>query len=524
MFRSQKKLQLLLNKTQTPCLRTFASTNTPEKVPLFINGEFIQSKTEKWIELKNPATNEVISLVPEATQEEMLAATNAAESAFQSWRKVGVQHRQRVMMNLQHLIRENMDTLAENITEEQGKTLADAKGDVFRGLEVVEQACGAGHLMMGETLANLASSLDTVSYKEPLGVCAGICPFNFPAMIPLWMLPIATVTGNTFVLKPSEKDPGASMIIAKLAKEAGLPDGVLNIIHGAHDSVNYICDEPRIQAISFVGGNQAGEYIFSRGTATGKRVQANLGAKNHAILMPDCDKEQAIKAISGAAFGAAGQRCMALSVVIFVGKTKEWIQDMVESARSLNVNGGVEPDTDVGPLITVESKSRVEKLIQEGVENGAELVLDGRNIEVPKYPNGNFVGPTILNNVDVKNPAYVEEIFGPVLVCTSVETLDDAIDLINANPYGNGTSIFTSSGAAARKFQYEVDVGQVGINVPIPVPLPFFSFTGSRASIRGDLNFYGKAGVNFFTKLKTITSSWDYGRMKTEYGTSMPTN
>lgn len=510
------------NQTRSFLRQTRAFSSSAEKVPLFINGEFVQSKTDKWIDIRNPATNEVIYKVPQATKEEMRQAAASAAKAYKTWKEVGVQHRQRVMMNLQRLIRDHTDELAHSITIEQGKTLADAKGDVFRGLEVVEHTCGAASLMMGETLGNLASSLDTYSYKQPLGVCAGICPFNFPAMIPLWMFPVGVVTGNTYILKPSEKDPGASMILARLAKEAGLPDGVLNIIHGAHDAVNFICDAPEIKAISFVGGNQAGEYIYARGTANGKRVQANLGAKNHAVVLPDCDKQQAIGALAGAAFGAAGQRCMALSVVVFVGKTKEWVHDVVEKAKQLKVNGGLEAGTDVGPLITKEAKEKVEKLIQAGIDQGAECLLDGRGVKVPKYPNGNFVGPTVLNNVDLDNIAYKEELFGPVLVCTSVDTLEEAIELINKNPYGNGTSIFTSSGAAARKFQHEIDVGQVGINVPIPVPLPMFSFTGSRASIRGDINFYGKAGVNFYTQLKTITAQWEYNE-KTQYGTVMPT-
>lgn len=493
-----------------------------EKVPLFINGEFVQSKTDSWIELTNPATNEAIALVPRTTQEEMAEAEKVAAETFKTWKEVPVQQRQRVMLKLQHLIREHTEEIAESITLEQGKTLADARGDVFRGLEVVEHTCNTASLMMGETLENLASSLDTYSYRQPLGVCAGVCPFNFPAMIPLWMFPVGIACGNTYILKPSEKDTGASMILTRLAKEAGLPDGVLNVIHGDHDAVNFICDAPAIKAISFVGGNHAGEHIFDRATKNGKRVQANLGAKNHAVIMPDADKEQVVGAIAGAAFGAAGQRCMALSCVVFVGDTVNWIPDIVEKANQLTVNGGAEPNTDVGPLISPESKNRVEDLITQGIDAGATCLLDGRGVQVPKYPNGNFVGPTVLSNVGPKNPAYTEEIFGPVLVCTSVDTLEDAISLINTNPYGNGTAIFTQSGAAARKFQHEVDVGQVGINVPIPVPLPMFSFTGSRGSIRGDLNFYGKAGINFVTQIKTITAQWDYNK-RTEYTTVMPT-
>lgn len=493
-----------------------------EKVPLFINGEFVNSSTNSWIDLTNPATNEVILQVPRSTEAEMKAAVNSAAKAFQKWKDVPVQQRQRYMLKLQHLIREHTEELAESITLEQGKTLPDARGDVFRGLEVVEHTCNTATLMMGETLGNLATSLDTYSYRQPLGVCAGICPFNFPAMIPLWMFPVGIACGNTYVLKPSEKDTGAAMILTRLMKEVGLPDGVLNVIHGDHDTVNFICDAPEIKAISFVGGNEAGEHIFDRGTKNGKRVQANLGAKNHAVILPDADREQVVGALAGAAFGAAGQRCMALSCAVFVGETVKWIPDIVEKAKQMTVNGGFEPNTDVGPLISPDAKKRVHTLIDEGIKAGANCPLDGRHVQVPKYPNGNFVGPTVLTDVDPENPAYKEEIFGPVLVCTSVDSLEDAISLINVNPYGNGTSIFTQSGAAARKFQHEIDVGQVGINVPIPVPLPMFSFTGSRASIRGDLNFYGKAGIHFMTQIKTITAQWDYQK-RTQFTTVMPT-
>ena len=294
------------------------------------------------------------------------------------------------------------------------------------------------------------------------------------------------------ILKPSEKDPGATMLLARLAQESGLPDGVLQIVHGTHDTVNFLCDAPRVRAISFVGGNAAGEYIFDRGTKNGKRVQANLGAKNHATIMPDADKEATINAIVGAAFGAAGQRCMALSTVIFVGDTVNWIPEIVEKARALRVGSGMDDTTDVGPVITPQSRERVESLIQAGVDDGAELLLDGRGVKPKGFEKGNFVGPTLLHGVDKSNRAYTEEIFGPVLVTLSVDSLEEAIAFTNSNPYGNGCAIFTSSGATARKYQHEIDVGQVGINVPIPVPLPMFSFTGSRGSIRGDIHFYGK--------------------------------
>jgi malonate-semialdehyde dehydrogenase (acetylating)/methylmalonate-semialdehyde dehydrogenase len=487
------------------------SSSAP-RVKNFINGVFEESKTNKWIDLYNPATNEVVCQVPQSTQEEMARAEAGAKAAFKTWKEVPVQQRQRVFFNLQKLIRDNTEELAKSITTEQGKTLADARGDVFRGLEVVETACNISAIMLGDSCENLAKNVDTYTYRQPLGVTAGICPFNFPAMIPLWMFPMSAACGNTMLLKPSEKDPGASMMLAKLAKEAGLPDGVLQIIHGAHDTVNFLCDAPSVRAISFVGGNHAGEYIFDRGTKNGKRVQSNLGAKNHATIMPDADREATVNALVGAAFGAAGQRCMALSTVIFVGETKEWIHDIVAKAKALKVGSGMDASTDVGPLISRESKQRVETLIAQGVEDGAKLLLDGRGVKVsdPACAKGNFVGPSVLMGVDAKNRAYTEEIFGPVLVALAVDTLEEAIEFTNKSKYGNGCAIFTSNGGVARKFQHEIDVGQVGINVPIPVPLPMFSFTGSRGSIRGDVHFYGKQGVNFYTQIKTITSNWDY--------------
>jgi len=488
-----------------------------------IAGKFTESKTKKWIEIRNPATNEVVSLCPESTPEEMNAAVTAAREAFPAWRAQPVQQRMRIMLKYQQLIRDNKDAIAALITKEQGKTLADAQGDVFRGLEVVEYSCSIPSIIMGETVENLASNTDSYSYRQPLGVVAGITPFNFPAMIPLWMFPMATVCGNTFVLKPSERDPGAAMLLAELAQEAGLPHGVLNVIHGAKDAVNFICDDPYIKAISFVGSGQAGKHIFARGTATGKRVQANLAAKNHAVILPDADKESTLNQLAAAAFGAAGQRCMALSMAVFVGEAKNWIPELVAKAKGLKLNVGTAAGTDVGPMISPAAKARAESIIAAGLKSGATLALDGRGAAVAGYEKGNFLGPTVLCDVNPGNPAYDEEIFGPVLSCTTVDSLEAAISLINANPYGNGTAIFTSSGAAARKFQFEVDVGQVGINLPIPVPLPMFSFTGSRASIIGDANFYGKSGVYFYTQVKTITSNWRYNEQALKLVTAMPT-
>ncbi|CAO3563366.1 unnamed protein product [Mortierella alpina] len=492
--------------TSRPALFAAAQSSIP-RTKLFMNGEFIDSKTDKWIELRNPATQEIVTLVPEATPEELKYAADSAAEAFKTWKKTSILHRQRKMLDLQLLIRDNMDRIAHSITLEQGKTLADARGDVLRGLQVVESACAIPHMIMGDTL-EVATDMDTYTIREPLGVVGGITPFNFPAMIPLWMFPLANVTGNTCVLKPSEKDPGATMILAELAQKAGIPAGVLNIVHGAKDTVNFICDNEHIKAISFVGSDQAGQYIHERGSRNGKRVQANLGAKNHGIIMPDANKNHTLNQLTGAAFGAAGQRCMALSTVVFVGKAKEWLPELVERAQKLKVSSGFEADADLGPLISPESLQRVERLIESGVKEGADLVLDGRGLKVQKYEKGNFIGPSILTNVKTDMECYREEIFGPVLVCLNADTLDEAIDIINKNPYGNGTAIFTQSGAIARKFANEVDAGQVGINVPIPVPLPMFSFTGSRGSIRGDVNFYGKSGINFYTSTKTVTALW----------------
>lgn len=329
-------------------------------------------------------------------------------------------------------------------------------------------------------------------------------------MIPLWCIPIATITGNTVVLKPSERAPGAAMVLMELAQKAGFPKGVINVVHGAHDTVNYLLDTPIIKAISFVGSNQAGEYIFEKGSSNGKRVQANLGAKNHAVVLPDSDKETTLEAITAAAFGAAGQRCMALSALVLVGETIDWLHELVERAKRLRVDGGFEPDADLGPVVTPQSKLRINKLVASAETEGATILLDGRGFRHEKYNNGNWVAPTIICDVDPTMQCYKEEIFGPVLVCLYAKSLDDAISLVNANPYGNGTAIFTSSGISAERFRKNIDAGQVGINVPIPVPLPMFSFTGNKQSVAGggSNTFYGKPGVNFYTQLKTVTSKW----------------
>ena len=454
---------------------------------LLINGEFVESTTSDWQDILNPATQEVLGRVPMATQDEVNAAIASAQAAFATWRQTPVQARMRIMLKLQDLIRQNAKSIAQVLTAEQGKTLADAEGDIQRGLEVVEHACSVGTLQMGEYLEGVARGVDTYTLQQPLGVCAGITPFNFPAMIPLWMFPMAIVCGNTFVLKPSEQNPLTTMLLVELAMEAGVPAGVLNVVHGGKEVVDLLCTHQDIKAISFVGSTAVGTHVYNLAGQHGKRVQSMMGAKNHAVIMPDANKEQTLNALVGAAFGAAGQRCMALSVAIMVGETKHWVNELIEKTKTLKVNAGHEPDADLGPVISLRAKQRVLDLIQSGVDEGAELLLDGRNVEVVGYEQGNFVGPTVFNQVTTKMRIYNEEVFGPVLAIIHVDTLEQAIALINANPFGNGVGLFTQSGAIARQFQDVIDVGQVGINIPIPVPTPFFSFTGSRGSKLGDL-------------------------------------
>ncbi|MFI8747607.1 MAG: methylmalonate-semialdehyde dehydrogenase (CoA acylating) [Gammaproteobacteria bacterium HGW-Gammaproteobacteria-9] len=477
-------------------------------VKLLINGEFVESKTDQWRDVVNPATQEVLARVPFATTEEMNAAVASAKEAFKTWRKTPIGARARIFLKYQQLIRENIKELAAILTAEQGKTLPDAEGDVFRGLEVVEHAASIGNLQLGELANNVANGVDTYTLLQPLGVCAGITPFNFPAMIPLWMFPMAIATGNTFVLKPSEQDPMVTMRLVELALEAGVPPGVLNVIHGGVDAVNLICDHPDIKAVSFVGSTKVGTHVYNRATQNGKRAQCMMGAKNHAIVLPDANKQQTLNNLLGASFGAAGQRCMALPVVILVGEAQQWLPELVEKTKTLKISGGTEAGADIGPVVSCAALDRISGLIAKGESEGARLVLDGRNPQVAGYEKGNFVGPTIFTDVTTEMTIYREEIFGPVLCILNAATLDDAIKLINSNPNGNGTAIFTRSGAAARHFQEEIDVGQVGINVPIPVPVPLFSFSGARASKLGDLGPYGKQVILFYTQTKTVTQRW----------------
>ncbi|MBA4272777.1 MULTISPECIES: CoA-acylating methylmalonate-semialdehyde dehydrogenase [Pseudomonas] len=491
-----------MNASLTP------NETTLQKVKLLIDGEWVESQTTEWHDIVNPATQQVLAKVPFATAAEVDAAVSAAQRAFQTWKLTPIGARMRIMLKLQALIREHSKRIAVVLSAEQGKTIADAEGDIFRGLEVVEHACSIGSLQMGEFAENVAGGVDTYTLRQPIGVCAGITPFNFPAMIPLWMFPMAIACGNTFVLKPSEQDPLSTMLLVELAIEAGVPAGVLNVVHGGKDVVDGLCTHKDIKAVSFVGSTAVGTHVYDLAGKHGKRVQSMMGAKNHAVVLADANREQALNALVGAGFGAAGQRCMATSVVVLVGAAKQWLPDLKALAQKLTVNAGNEPGTDVGPVISKKAKARILELIESGIKEGAKLELDGRDISVPGYEQGNFVGPTLFSGVTTDMQIYTQEIFGPVLVVLEVDTLDQAIALVNANPFGNGTGLFTQSGAAARKFQTEIDVGQVGINIPIPVPVPFFSFTGSRGSKLGDLGPYGKQVVQFYTQTKTVTARW----------------
>ncbi|BDC82236.1 CoA-acylating methylmalonate-semialdehyde dehydrogenase [Aeromonas hydrophila] len=477
-------------------------------VPLHIGGEAYPSASEQWIEVTDPADQSLLARVPKATSAEIELAVRTAHDAYLLWREVPASERARVMFNYQHLLKTHHDELAALLAQETGKNLADAKGDVWRGIEVVEQACAIASQTLGETMGNVARRVDGHSWVQPLGVCLGITPFNFPAMIPLWMFPLAVACGNGFVLKPSEQDPLTPMRLAELFAEAGAPKGILSVVHGGAEQVDALLAHTDIKAVSFVGSARVGGHVYRNATSQLKRAQCFVGAKNHMVIMPDANKAQVLSNLVGAGVGAAGQRCMAISVAVFVGSAREWIPEL--AAEFAKVKPGVwhDPEAAYGPLISPEAKVRVEGLIETGIAEGAECLLDGRFCDVPGYPVGNWVGPTLFRGVTPEMRIYQEEIFGPVLACLEVASLDEALALINDNPYGNGTSIFTGCGAAARKFRHEVAVGQVGINVPIPVPLPFFSFTGWRGSFYGDLHAYGKQAVRFYTETKTVTERW----------------
>ena len=478
------------------------------RLPQLINGEFQQSRTDTWIPVTNPATQEVLCEVPAATAEEMENAIRSAREAFLEWRETPVSERARVMLRYQHLLKEHHDEIAEVLAKETGKVFADAKGDVWRGIEVVEHAANIASLMMGETVENVARGIDGHAWTQPLGVCAGITPFNVPAMIPLWMFPMAIACGNSFVLKPSEQDPMTPNILAELFLRAGAPKNLLQVVHGGKEQVDTLLTHPEIKAVSFVGSVPVGQHVYRTATDHLKRAQCFAGAKNHMVVMPDARKDQVISNLVGASCGAAGQRCMAISVAVFVGESKQWIDELKDELAKIRPGAWDDENAAYGPQISPKARDRVLTLIKQGKEEGASCLLDGSDCTVDGLPDGNWVGPTLFSDVTPDMALYKEEIFGPVLCCMTVDTLEEALELVNHSPYGNGTSIFTASGAAARKYQHEVEVGQVGINVPIPVPLPFFSFTGWKGSFYGDQHAYGKQAVRFYTETKTVTSRW----------------
>ena len=479
-----------------------------KEIPLIIGGKKVQSKSTEWLDVLNPATQEVVARVPMATPEEVNAAVESAQEAFKTWSKVSLTNRMRIMVKFAHLVSENAKELAELVTLEHGKTLPDAEGEVGRALEAVENACSITRLQLGDMGNNVATGVDTYTLHKPLGVGLGITAFNFPLMLPAFMFPPAIACGNTFVLKPSEQDPSSTIRFVELALEAGLPAGVLNVVHGGPDVVNGLIEHEHVKAVSFIGSTNVGTHVYNHAAKHGKRAQSMMGAKNHMVIMPDANKDRAINDLLGSAFGAAGQRCMANPVTILVGEARSWLPEIAERAKLMKIGPGSQRDADLGPVVSPQAKARIIKLLDSGVEQGATLLVDGRQCEVEGYPNGNFVGPTMFTDVTTDMDIYTQEIFGPALCVLEAETLEEAIEIINANPNGNGTSLFTSSGWSARKFENDIDVGQIGINVPIPVPVAFFSFTGSRASKLGDLGPNGKQVISFWTHTKSVTARW----------------
>ncbi|HXA38603.1 MAG TPA: CoA-acylating methylmalonate-semialdehyde dehydrogenase [Phenylobacterium sp.] len=479
----------------------------------FIDGASVAGTSHQFGQVFNPNTGEVQARVALASVGEMDAAVASALRAQQHWALVNPQRRARVMFDFKRLVEAHMDELAELLSSEHGKVIADSKGDIQRGLEVIEFACGIPHALKGEYTEGAGPGIDVYSMRQPLGVCAGITPFNFPAMIPMWMFGIAIAVGNSFILKPSEKDPSVPVRLAELMMEAGAPKGVLNVVHGDKVAVDAILNHPDIKAVSFVGSSDIASYVYSHGTAAGKRVQAMGGAKNHGIVMPDADLDQAVKDITGAAFGSAGERCMALPVVVPVGaKTAEAFREkMLAEIETLKVGISTDTAAQYGPVVTAVHRRRIADYIQLGVEEGAELVVDGRDFSLQGYEKGFFIGPSMFDHVKPGMRTYQDEIFGPVLQMVRAESFEEAVALPSNHQYGNGVAIFTRNGRAAREFASQVQVGMVGINVPIPVPVAYHTFGGWKRSAFGDTNQHGMEGVKFYTKVKTITARWPEG-------------
>lgn len=493
-------------------------------LPLWIDGRPQSAASSRLAEIVNPATGAVIRMAPLANAADVHAAVAAAQAAFPAWRATTPLRRARIMTRFRELMEKNRDALARLASEEHGKTLADAAGSVQRGIEVIEFACGVPHLLKGEQAEDVGRGVDCHSLLQPVGVCAGITPFNFPAMAPLWMFPVAIACGNTFVLKPSEKVPSCSLKMAELFKEAGLPDGVLNVLTGDKEAVDALLTHPDVGAISFVGSTPVAQHVYATAARHGKRVQALGGAKNHAVVMPDADMEFTADALIGAAYGSAGERCMAISTVVAVGAAGDALLPLLkQKAAALKVGPGHDAAAEMGPVISAPHRDRIVHLIGSGVAQGAKLILDGRGLTVAGHENGYYLGPTLFDHVTTGMTIYREEIFGPVLIVLRVNSYEEALRMINANPYGNGTAIFTRSGHWARRFQHEIEVGMVGINVPIPVPMAFFSFGGWKSSLFGDLHMHGMEGVYFYTRTKVVTSRWPTPAEHSAATLAMPT-
>lgn len=486
-----------------------AAATSSTVVPMWINGQAVPTDSTRKGAVTNPSTGAVTKQVGFANARDIDRAVQAATAALPAWRSTPPLRRARILTRFRELLERDMKAIATVISEEHGKVFLDAMGEVQRGLEVVEFAQGAPHLLKGSYSESVGRGVDAYNRFEAVGVCAGITPFNFPAMVPMWMFPVALACGNTFILKPSEKDPSASMRMAELLTEAGLPDGVFNVVHGDKESVDAILHHPGIHAVSFVGSTPIAKYIYATASAAGKRVQALGGAKNHAVVLPDADLAFTADALIGAAYGSAGERCMAISAVVAVGAVAEpLIAMLAEKATTLKIGPSLGEKMDMGPLVTGAHRDKVRGYVDAGVAEGATLVVDGRGLQVPGHEAGYFLGPTLFDHVTPAMSIYQDEIFGPVLVVVRVNTLDEAIALINRNPYGNGTAIFTGSGGAARRFEEQVEVGMIGVNVPIPVPMAFYSFGGWKQSLFGDLHVHGMEGIAFYTRTKAVTSRW----------------
>jgi malonate-semialdehyde dehydrogenase (acetylating)/methylmalonate-semialdehyde dehydrogenase len=496
-----------------------------ETVGHFINGQAVAGQGRKQ-DVFNPATGQAIRHVGLADSKTVDAAVSAAQAAFPEWRNTPTLKRARIMFRFKELLEQNADRVASLITEEHGKVLHDALGEFQRGVEVVEYACGAPEFLKGEHSKNVGPAIDSWSEFQPLGVVAGITPFNFPAMVPMWMYPMAIVCGNTFVLKPSERDPSAPMYIAELFKEAGLPDGVFNVVNGDKEAVDALLTDPRVQAVSFVGSTPIAEYIYRTGAEHGKRVQALGGAKNHAIVMPDADMDNAVSALMGAAYGSCGERCMAISVAVAVGDVvaDALVAKLSEQLASLKVGNGCDNSNDMGPLITGPHRDKVRSYIDRGVEEGARLVVDGRNLVVDGHAEGFFLGGSLFDHVNPGMSIYQDEIFGPVLCVVRAGDMQEAMELVDNHEYGNGTCIFTRDGEAARYFTDNIRAGMVGVNVPLPVPVAYHSFGGWKRSLFGDLYAYGPDAVRFYTRRKTITQRWPSGGVREQAQYTFPSN